>query len=819
MTPPPETGTASADTIARLRRMANARKVAAAAAADEERCDLCGTSLPSDHRHMLQTEERRILCVCEPCRAMRAHEPGLRPTGSRSLYLDGFAARRRPVGEVPDPDRAGVLLPQRRRRARRGAVPEPGGRHGVRALPRGVATSWSLANPVIATLESDVEALVVNRLVEPAGARDRADRPLLRAGRHHQGELDGHLRRLVRRGRRRRLLRPAAAAERLVTSVENGAGDGPRRRSRPMFTVVGVTAAEDTAVPALRFHARGGGDVRPRRVHDRPDRADQRRSGAARVRRRRRASGWPTCSASPSDGPATTHSFLWAHATTLVPSFTGQTAFSMRRALLVRPRARGREVLLQPAGRRRAAQLPLLAARSSTAATTARCRSCSCRGRARRSGSCRSTIWRGMMERFYPNGAWARLHADTVARLRRRQLGRGSPSLDACIAELLDEAGRRAVTARPARGAARHAAVRGLRALPVHAGRRQERDADAVRHRLPAGLRRHGRQRARPAAGSSGIAMPAERLHGRGRGALPGAGRPTATRTRRPSAGCSSARCRSASGAPRARRPAVRPRHRVGARCGSGVRARSAGACRASRSACTTRPSRRPHRRPGRGAALEHALHASGAAAVGRPLRVAARARRRRRRRGRGLRERQHLPGPRDRRRRRAARRRRGAARPPAAGAREPRRPVRRHRDRGGAAAARARAQRRRAGRDHPPGPGRAGHDRARRRGHAGTTCWPCTGGSCSPIQRRRRDRDDRSEQPSARGDPGRGGGRPRRRRLPPRRQGDPPAEAPRATRTTASSTAASRRSSASTTTTTTSSTSASRSTTTPVRT
>ena len=47
--------------------------------------------------------------------------------------------------------------------------------------------------------------------------------------------------------------------------------------------------------------------------------------------------------------------------------------------------------------------------------------------------------WRQMMERFYPNGAWARLHADTVARLRRRQLERGSPSHDAGIAELLDE--------------------------------------------------------------------------------------------------------------------------------------------------------------------------------------------------------------------------------------------------------------------------------------------------------------------------------------------------------------------------------------------
>jgi hypothetical protein len=44
------------------------------------------------------------------------------------------------------------------------------------------------------------------------------------------------------------------------------------------------------------------------------------------------------------------------------------------------------------------------------------------------------------MARLYPNGGYARLHADTIARLRARQVRRGTPSLDACIAELLDGA-------------------------------------------------------------------------------------------------------------------------------------------------------------------------------------------------------------------------------------------------------------------------------------------------------------------------------------------------------------------------------------------
>ena len=46
-----------------LRRI-NARRVAVAAASFE-RCDLCRSELPDGHRHLLQLEERVIVCVCE----------------------------------------------------------------------------------------------------------------------------------------------------------------------------------------------------------------------------------------------------------------------------------------------------------------------------------------------------------------------------------------------------------------------------------------------------------------------------------------------------------------------------------------------------------------------------------------------------------------------------------------------------------------------------------------------------------------------------------------------------------------------------------
>ena len=378
-------------------------------------------------------------------------------------------------------------------------------------------------------------------------------------------------------------------------------------------------------------------------------------------------------------------------------------------------------------------------------------------------------VWRGMMERLYPNGAWARLHADTVARLRRRQLERGSPSLDVCIAELLDEAGR------PLMGDRLEELLgtllyEGYALYPYTPGAAKNSTP------TPFGI-------VYPPVYAARVGSAHDRLKISGIASRPGAATVEAeVRFLAPVSDAhahsaverrlASARCRR-----RARRRATSSSRSISAPCPAAcgcASTPSAAGCRGSRCACTTPPSRPPHptggpRRCASSMLSTHpVLRLSGGRFVS-PLERTARSARRR-----DVREREHVPRARNRRRRRAARRRHDAARPPATRAREPRRPVRRHRDRGGAVAARPRAERRRARRDHRAGPRGAGHDRARRRGHAATTCSPSTGGSCSPTQRRRSDHDDRSEQPPARGDPGRGAGRPRRCRLPARRQGAP---------------------------------------------
>jgi Family of unknown function (DUF5947) len=167
--PPP--GALSAEVVARLRRIARGQPApgeapAVADATGSARCDLCGGVMSEDHRHLLDVGQRQILCACEPCIAMRSGQGDLRPTGTRVLRLDDFV--------LPDELWAAFQIPI-------GLaffmVSEVAG--GVVALypsPAGATESelyleaWNelvAANPILADLEPEVEALVVNRLVDP----------------------------------------------------------------------------------------------------------------------------------------------------------------------------------------------------------------------------------------------------------------------------------------------------------------------------------------------------------------------------------------------------------------------------------------------------------------------------------------------------------------------------------------------------------------------------------------------------------------------------------------------------------------------------
>jgi hypothetical protein len=148
-------------------RAATATTTAAAGAtATEEACDLCGVGISEDHRHLLALSERRIVCACEACWAMRSGEGDYRPTGNRTLWL--------PALDVPDDLWASFQIPIGLAFFMESTVtacvvamyPSPGGATESE-LHFDSWTRMRSLNPVLDNLEPDIEGLIANRLVDP----------------------------------------------------------------------------------------------------------------------------------------------------------------------------------------------------------------------------------------------------------------------------------------------------------------------------------------------------------------------------------------------------------------------------------------------------------------------------------------------------------------------------------------------------------------------------------------------------------------------------------------------------------------------------
>ncbi len=132
----------------------------------QERCDLCKTTIPDDHRHLIHLEERRIVCACEACWALHSGDAVYRPTGMRTLWLEHFSCDAETWGLFQIPIGLAFFM----RSSLTGAVvafyPSPAGATESE-LSLDAWDQLVASNPVLAELDADAEALVVNRLVEP----------------------------------------------------------------------------------------------------------------------------------------------------------------------------------------------------------------------------------------------------------------------------------------------------------------------------------------------------------------------------------------------------------------------------------------------------------------------------------------------------------------------------------------------------------------------------------------------------------------------------------------------------------------------------
>jgi hypothetical protein len=159
---------ANPDALARLRALARAGAAARdrAPTAAEERCDLCRTTVPDDHRHLLHLSERRIACVCEACWALHSGDADYRPTGMRSLWLEAFTCDEAMWASLQIPIGLAFFMRSSVSDSVVGFYPSPAGATESE-LPLEAWESLVAANPVLTRLDADGEALVANRLSTP----------------------------------------------------------------------------------------------------------------------------------------------------------------------------------------------------------------------------------------------------------------------------------------------------------------------------------------------------------------------------------------------------------------------------------------------------------------------------------------------------------------------------------------------------------------------------------------------------------------------------------------------------------------------------
>jgi hypothetical protein len=142
--------------LATLRRLAQQRR-------PQEVCDLCATPLGPRHRHLAEVGVRRLLCVCDPCSILFSGqaEQRYRRVPERVRYLAGFW--------LPDELWDGLGIPVNMafffRSGERVAALYPSPAGPTESLLE--LKAWAeleSANPVLRTLEPEVEALLVNRV-------------------------------------------------------------------------------------------------------------------------------------------------------------------------------------------------------------------------------------------------------------------------------------------------------------------------------------------------------------------------------------------------------------------------------------------------------------------------------------------------------------------------------------------------------------------------------------------------------------------------------------------------------------------------------
>jgi hypothetical protein len=152
--------------LAAPRLQSLARRSTAEREVAEERCELCAAPIPSEHRHLLDLRNRQLVCTCRPCALLFDREAAgagkYRLVPERRLRLPGFQLDDLEWERLRIPVDMAFLF--NNSAAGRVVAYYPGPMGPTESQLE--LASWAeieRANPVLATMEADVEALLVNR--------------------------------------------------------------------------------------------------------------------------------------------------------------------------------------------------------------------------------------------------------------------------------------------------------------------------------------------------------------------------------------------------------------------------------------------------------------------------------------------------------------------------------------------------------------------------------------------------------------------------------------------------------------------------------
>lgn len=152
-----------AETVALVQRILQKRPPAG------EHCDFCSTPLPEHHSHLIELAARRIRCACRPCYIVfepaGAAQGKYRPVRDRYVDVAGFAVTDEVWESLAIPIGLAFFFYNSLEKKMVAFYPSPAGATES-LLPLDTWSEIAGANPLLSSIEPDVEAVLIRRLPE-----------------------------------------------------------------------------------------------------------------------------------------------------------------------------------------------------------------------------------------------------------------------------------------------------------------------------------------------------------------------------------------------------------------------------------------------------------------------------------------------------------------------------------------------------------------------------------------------------------------------------------------------------------------------------